>query len=91
VTSRYVGPGPYQLRGSFVSLLIQEGKTVVYVAQQAGHTPQTCLRHYARLFRDAPAAPVAADVAIRQARDAVRDRAGRGADATGVAVEPTSA
>src|SRR3954454_20951757 len=89
VTSRYVGPGPYQLRGSFVSLLIQEGKTVVYVAQQAGHTPETCLRHYARLFRDAPAVPVAADVAIRQARDAVRDPAGRGADATGDAIEGT--
>jgi integrase len=82
-TSRYEGPGPYQLRGSFVSLLIQEGKTVVYVANQAGHTPETCLRHYARLFRDAPTVPVPAEVAIRKAREAVaRDRAGRGADAT---------
>jgi integrase len=72
-TSRYEGPGPYQLRGSFVSLLIQEGKTVVYVANQAGHTPETCLRHYARLFRDAPTMLVPAEVAIaiRQAREAV--------------------
>jgi hypothetical protein len=62
---------------------LAEGKTVVYVANQAGHTPETCLRHYARLFRDAPAVPVPAEVAIRQAREAVaRDRAGRGADAT---------
>ena len=48
--------------------LIQEGKTVVYVARQAGHTPGAQPRHYARLFRDAPTVPVPADVAIRQAR-----------------------
>jgi hypothetical protein len=44
---------PYDLRRSFVSLPIQEGRTVVDVADQAGHTAETCLRHYARLFRDA--------------------------------------
>jgi integrase len=75
-------PRPYDLRGSFVSLLIQEGRTVVDVAAQAGHTPETCLRHYARLFRDAPAERVAAEVAIKQARDAVRCSDGRGADAS---------
>jgi integrase len=74
-------PRPYDLRGSFVSLLIQEGRTVVDVAAQAGHTPETCLRHYARLFRDAPAERVSAEVAIKQARDAFRCSAGRGADA----------
>jgi hypothetical protein len=74
-------PGPYRLRGSFVSLLIQERKTVVDVANQAGHTPETGLRHCAPLFRDAPTVP--AEVAIRQAREAVApDRVGRGADAT---------
>ena len=75
-------PRPYDLRGSFVSLLIQEGRTVVDVAAQAGHTPETCLRHYARLFRDAPAERVPAELAIRQARAAVRDTAGRGEDAS---------
>lgn len=78
---RYVGPGPYQLRGSFVSLLIQEGRTVVEVAEQAGHTPETCLRHYARLFRDAPARRVPAERAIKDAREALRCTLGRGADA----------
>jgi integrase len=64
---------PYDLRGSFVSLLIHEGRNVVYVANQAGHSAETCLRHYARLFRDAPPVPVPADQAIRQARGARRD------------------
>jgi hypothetical protein len=63
-----------------VSLLIQEGRTVVDVAT-AGHTAETCLRHYARLFRDAPADRVSAEVAIKQARDALRRDVGRGADA----------
>ena len=74
-------PRPYDLRGSFVSLLIQEGRTVVDVADQAGHTAETCLRHYARLFRDAPAERVPAELAITRARQAIRDELGRGADA----------
>jgi integrase len=61
-------PRPYDLRGSFASLLIQEGKTVVYVAKQLGHTPETCLRYYARLFDEAPEHPVPAEDAIRHAR-----------------------
>jgi hypothetical protein len=44
---------PYDLRRSFVSLPIQVGRTVVDVADQRGHTAETCLRHCARLFRDA--------------------------------------
>jgi integrase len=74
-------PRPYDLRGSFVSLLIQEGRTVVDVAAQAGHTAETCLRHYARLFRDAPAEQVSAEVAIKEAQDALRRDVGRGAGA----------
>lgn len=60
---------PYDLRASFVSLLIHEGRTVVEVAAQAGHTPETCLRHYARLFRDAPSERISAEQVIRGARD----------------------
>jgi hypothetical protein len=69
------------LRGSFVSLLIQDGRTVVDVADQAGHTAETCLRHYARLFRDVPAERVSTEVAIRHAHEALRDAVGRGGDA----------
>jgi integrase len=59
---------PYDLRGSFASLLIQEGKNVVDVAEQLGHTPATCLRYYARLFDEAPEHAVPAEEAIRAAR-----------------------
>jgi len=44
------GARPYDLRSSFVSLLIFEGHTVVEVARQAGHSAEMCLRHYARVF-----------------------------------------
>ncbi len=46
------GARPYDLRSSFVSLLIAEGRTVLDVALQAGHGAETCLRHYARLFAE---------------------------------------
>jgi integrase len=36
-------PRPYYLRHSFVSLLIQEGLSVVEVAPQAGHAPTMTL------------------------------------------------
>lgn len=62
------GARPYDLRGSFASLLIQEGKPVTVVAKQLGHTPETCLRYYARLFDEAPEHPIPAVDAIRQAR-----------------------
>jgi len=41
---------PYDLRHSFVSLLIHEGRSIVEVARQAGHTPTTCLSTYAHVF-----------------------------------------
>jgi integrase len=41
---------PYDFRATWVSLMIFEGHTVVEVARQAGHSAQTCLRHYARVF-----------------------------------------
>jgi integrase len=40
----------YDLRHSFVSLLIHEGQSILEVARQAGHSPQTCLRDYGHLF-----------------------------------------
>jgi hypothetical protein len=38
------------LRHSFASLLIHEGQSILAVARQAGHSPQTCLRDYGHLF-----------------------------------------
>lgn len=43
---------PRDLRASFASLLIAEGRSVVEVAQELGHSPATCLRSYARAFAE---------------------------------------
>jgi integrase len=60
---------PYDLRHSFVSLLIQEGMPIVEVARQAGHSPEECLRTYAHVFEEFdPAERVPAEAAIRAAR-----------------------
>jgi integrase len=60
---------PYDLRHSFVSLLIQEGLSVVEVARQAGHSPEECLRTYAHVFEEFdPADRTPAEERIRIAR-----------------------
>ena len=41
---------PYDLRHSFVSLLINEGVSIAEVARQAGHSPQTCWSTYTHVF-----------------------------------------
>jgi integrase len=71
---RYKGPRPYDLRHTFVSLLIQEGRQLAYVADQAGHSVEECARTYTHLFeeyRDAKPAP--AEDLIRRARTDVHD------------------
>ena len=70
---------PYDLRHSFVSLLIAQGATVVEVARQAGHSPTMALSTYAHLFDEFADAPrTSADEVIRAARAA--------ADTSGVSV-----
>jgi integrase len=44
------GIRPYDLRHSYISLLIAQGATVIEVAQQAGHSPTMALSTYAHLF-----------------------------------------
>jgi integrase len=70
---------PYRLRGSFVSLLLWEGRSVTYVAAQAGHSLQTLSRHYAGVLAELEDGDirVSATDAIRAARQSV----GRGLDA----------
>jgi hypothetical protein len=41
---------PYDLRHSYISLLIAQGATVIEVARQAGHAPTMTLSTYAHLF-----------------------------------------
>lgn len=63
---------PYRLRGSFVSLLLWEGRSLTYVAEQAGHSIATLARHYAGTMRELETKPrVPAAEAIRQAREEV--------------------
>lgn len=59
----------YDLRHSFVSLLIHEGVSIIEVARQAGHSPQTCLKDYGHLFDEFdPAERQPAEAVIRAAR-----------------------
>lgn len=44
---------PRDLRGSFVSLLVHEGRSIVEVARQVGHSPAICLRDYSQVFDEA--------------------------------------
>lgn len=64
---------PYDLRGSWVSLLVWEGRTMLEVSRMAGHTVATSDRHYARIFESAPGPGEtrSAEGAIRAARDAI--------------------
>ena len=63
-------PRPYDLRHSFVSLLIAEGANVVDVARQAGHSPTMALNTYAHVFDEFdPGDRTTAADRIRQARE----------------------
>jgi integrase len=64
------GVRPYDLRHGFVSLLIQEGRHVVDVARQAGHSPTMTLDVYGHVFDEFDSADrVPAEGQIRRARD----------------------
>ena len=63
------GARPYDLRHSFVSLLIHEGRSVVEVAAQAGHSPTMALSTYAHVIAELEGTErVSADEQIRRAR-----------------------
>jgi integrase len=60
---------PYDLRHSFVSLLIHEGRSIVEVAAQAGHAPSMTLSTYAHVMAELDGADrLGAEDAIRTAR-----------------------
>jgi integrase len=63
---------PRDLRGSFASLLVWEGRSIVEVAQQLGHSPQQCMSSYLGVFADFdPARRTSAEDAIRSARSLI--------------------
>jgi integrase len=62
---------PYDLRHSFASLLLHEGRSMMYVARQLGHDAQLTLSTYGHVIDELDDAPrIAAEDAIRAARDA---------------------
>ena len=63
---------PYDLRHSFASLLLHEGRSVIYVARQLGHDPRLTLTRYGHVideFEDRPR--IEAEAVIADARQAV--------------------
>ena len=67
-------PRAYDLRHSFVSLLIREGQTsIVDIAEQLGHSPTETLKTYAHVFSEYRRQPrVPANELIAQARDQIQ-------------------
>lgn len=60
---------PYTLRHSFASLLLHEGRSVIYVARQLGHDARLTLSTYGHVIDELEGTPnVAAEDAIRAAR-----------------------
>jgi integrase len=60
---------PYDLRHSFASLLLHEGRSVIYVARQLGHDARLTLTRYGHVMDELEDAPrIEADAAIADAR-----------------------
>jgi integrase len=71
---------PYDLRHSFASLLLHEGRSVIYVSRQLGHSAAVCMRTYGHVIEELDEAPrISAEDAIAAARrgDDVRRLFGR--------------
>lgn len=63
---------PYDLRHAFCSLLIAEGRSVVEIARQAGHSPAMTLDTYGHVIDELEGSERrSAEAVIRDARDAV--------------------
>lgn len=64
---------PYDLRHSCASLLLHEGRSVIYVARQLGHDARLTLTRYGHVIDELEDSPrIAAEAAIADARLAVR-------------------
>jgi integrase len=78
------GARPYDLRHSFASLLLHEGRSVMYVAHQLGHDARLTLSTYGHVIDELDDSPqIPAEDAIRAARG--------GSCVTGVSQEATNA
>ena len=72
------GARPYDLRHSFASLRIHEGRlSIVELAEQLGHNPTVCLSTYAHVMAELRGAErISAEDQIRAARAAVNGSGG---------------
>lgn len=62
---------PYDLRHSFASLLLHEGRDIIYVARQLGHGAEMTMRTYGHVIEELEDRPqLPAEDAIREAREA---------------------
>lgn len=62
---------PYDLRHSFASLLLHEGRSVIYVARQLGHDARLTLTRYGHVMDELEETPrIEAEAAIANARTA---------------------
>jgi integrase len=78
------GARPYDLRHSFASLLLHEGRSVMYVARQLGHAAGLTLSTYGHVIDELDDSPqIPAEDAIRAARS--------GSCVTGVSEEAANA
>ena len=71
---------PYDLRHSFASLLLHEGRSVIYVARQLGHSAKLTMDTYGHVVEELHDRPrITAEEAILAARrgDDVRKLFGR--------------
>ena len=63
----------HDLRHSFASLLLHEGRSVIYVARQLGHDARLTLTRYGHVIDELEDTPrIEAEAAIAKARLAVR-------------------
>jgi integrase len=66
---------PYDLRHSFASLLLHEGRSVIYVARQLGHAAGLTLGTYGHVIDELDSSPsLDAESAIAAARDTLSGR-----------------
>jgi site-specific recombinase XerD len=64
---------PYTARHSFASLLLHEGRSVIYVARQLGHGADLTLKTYGHVIDELEDEPnLSAEEAIRRARSPQR-------------------
>jgi len=85
-----IGTVPYDLRHSFASLLIHEGRmSVVEIAAQLGHSPTMTLNTYGHVIAElAGAEKLSADEQIRRARKEIRPISGPRAGSAGEPRQP---